>query len=123
MLKGDEFRARSKRFALGVIRFCAGLSSRPGLSVLTNQLIRSSTSVAANFREACRARSKAEFISKINICVQEADETQLWLELINEGYDINNDDISWLLMEVNEVIAILVAMSKRAKANNQKSAA
>ena len=110
-----EFRKRSKQFALEVIWFCSGLHYKKGLHTIINQLLRSSGSVAANFREASRARSTAEFISKVEICSQEADESMLWLELINEGYFIESEKIKWLINESNELLSILITMAINAK--------
>ena len=83
--------------------------------VLGKQLLRSGTSVAANYREASRARSNAEFVSKIEICTQEADETILWLELLRDDCGISSDRLDWLLDESNQLISIFVTMSKNVK--------
>jgi len=115
MQKGDEFRSRTKRFALDVIRLFESVPPKTGVKVIQYQLLKSSSSIAANFREACRARSHDEFVSKIQICLQEADETQLWLELLGEGYAVGGADMEYLLKECNELIAILVAMTRKAK--------
>lgn len=85
------------------------------MHVLANQLLRSGTSVAANFREACRGRSTAEFVSKVETCVQEADETGLWLELLQEDCAITSNELTRLLEETNELISIFVTMAKRSK--------
>jgi four helix bundle protein len=79
------------------------------------QLLRSGTSIAANFREAYRARSTAEFISKLEQCLQEADESQLWLELLKEGCNIENNKIDDLWQECDELIAIMVTWVKKSK--------
>jgi four helix bundle protein len=78
-------------------------------------LLRSGTSVAANYREASRARSDAEFISKVEQCAQEADETMLWMELLRDDCDIRSAAVEWLLKESDELIAIFVTMSKKVK--------
>jgi len=83
--------------------------------VIGKQLLRSGTSVAANYREASRARSNAEFISKIEICVQEAEETMLWLELLRDDCAIISDKLDWLFDESNQLISIFVTMSKNVK--------
>lgn len=115
MQTGEEFRNRTKRFALDVIRLFEAGPSKTGLKVIQFQILKSSGSIAANYREACRARSHDEFVSKIQICLQEADETQLWLELLHEGYTFGGADLEHLLKECNELIAILVAMTRKAK--------
>ncbi|HJT82705.1 MAG TPA: four helix bundle protein, partial [Chthoniobacterales bacterium] len=84
---------------------------------LAKQLLRSGTSVAANFREASRGRSVAEFVSKVETCAQEADETGLWLELLQEDCGIRGDAITKLMIETDELIAIFVTMAKRSKAS------
>jgi four helix bundle protein len=86
--------------------------------VLGNQMLRSGTSVAANYRSACKARSKADFISKITIVEEEADETTLWLELIMESDILNNDLTKSLHKEANELTAIFTSSGKTAKENN-----
>ena len=115
----EQFRQRTKAYALEVVRFyCLLPKTRTEVQILGKQLLRSGTSVAANYREASRARSKAEFISKVEICAQEADESLLWLELLNEGCTIQTPTLKQLLQETNELIAIFVVMSKNAKAGS-----
>ncbi len=84
--------------------------------MIGRQLLRSGTSVAANFREASRARTTSEFISKLEVCIQEADETDLWLELLRDDCGIFNEKIKDLLLETDELISIFVTMVKRSKA-------
>jgi four helix bundle protein len=83
--------------------------------VLGKQLLRSGTSVAANYREASRARSDAEFVAIIELCSQEADESMLWLELLRDDCQIQSNRLPWLLDESNQLISIFVAMSKNVK--------
>jgi four helix bundle protein len=112
-----EFRDRTKAFASRVIRlFCSLPKGRTEAQILGKQLLRSGTSVAANYREASRARSEAEFIAKVDQCAQEADESILWLELLRDDCSICSDDLDWLLKESDELIAIFVTMSKNVKA-------
>lgn len=116
--KKEAFRQRTKAYAARAIRlFCALPKERTELQVLGRQLLRSGTSVAANYRESSRARSDAEFASKIDLCAQEADESMLWLELLREECGISSADLDWLLRESNELIAIFVAISKKVKAS------
>jgi four helix bundle protein len=113
----QALRIRTKAFASAVVRFYISLDkSREEIRVLGKQLLRSGTSVAANYREASRARSEAEFISKAEQCAQEADETLLWLELLRDDCEIRSDLLERLLKEADELIAILVTMSKNVKA-------
>jgi four helix bundle protein len=112
----EEFRKRTKAFASATVRlFCKLPRTRTEVAVLGKQLLRSGTSVAANYREASRARSNAEFISKIDQCAQEADESMLWLELLRDDCGIRSDQLDWLLKESDELIAIFVTMSKNVK--------
>jgi len=114
----DELRKRTKDYASAVVRLYTTLpKQRPEAQVIGRQLLRSGTSVAANFREASRARSPNEFVSKLEICTQEADETDLWLELLRDDCGITGDAIRNLLIETNELISIFVTMAKRTKAN------
>lgn len=99
---------RTKQFAVDIIKFCDSLKSFKSSSVITYQLVKSATSTGANYRAACRARSKNEFFSKICIVVEEADESEYWLEIIKEA-DLTNkkDEMDRLLNEVNEIIKIM----------------
>ena len=111
------FRQRTKAFASVVIKlYCALPKNRTEVQVLGKQLLRSGTSVAANYREASRARTGAEFASKADQCAQEADESILWLELLRDDCGIRSSQLDWLLTEADELIAIFVAMAKKVKA-------
>jgi four helix bundle protein len=113
----DELRQRTKNYAAAVVRLYVALpKQRAEAQVIGRQLLRSGTSVAANFREASRARKTSEFISKLEVCIQEADETDLWLELLRDDCGISNEKIKDLLLETNELISIFVTMAKRSKA-------
>ena len=112
----EAFRKRTKDFASGVIRlYCSLPKSRTEVQVLGRQMLRSGTSVAANYREGSRARTKADFISKIETCAQEADETQLWLELLRDDCHIKSKSLEGLWQEADELISIFVTMSRNAK--------
>ena len=116
MDKKKDLRERTKKYASRVIRLYVSLpKSRAEVQVLGKQLLRSGTSVAANYREASRARSDAEFISKIETCSQEADESMLWLELLEEDCGIESDLLIELRKETNEMISIFVTMVKNVK--------
>jgi len=113
----DELRKRTKNYASAVVRLYVALpKQRAEAQVIGRQLLRSGTSVAANFREASRARTTSEFISKLEVCIQEADEIDLWLELLRDDCGIFNEKIKDLLLETNELISIFVTMVKRSKA-------
>ena len=107
----ENLRQRTKQYASRIIRFYAGLPrERREVQVLGHQLLRSGTSVAAHTREASRARSDAEFCSKLDGLLQEADESQLWLELLNEDCNITSDQIEFLLAETSELLAIFTSI-------------
>ncbi|MDA0989997.1 MAG: four helix bundle protein [Verrucomicrobia bacterium] len=114
--QNSDLRDRTKAFAAKIIRLYTSLpKEQQSLRVLGNQMLRSGTSVAANYREGSRARSDAELISKIAICTQEADETLLWLELLHEECNIDSPLLKELAQEADELIAIFVTISKRIK--------
>lgn len=115
--KKAEFRQRTKAFASMVVRFYIGMDKRrEELRVLGKQFLRSGTSVAANYRECSRSRSQDEFVSKVEICAQEADETQFWLELLRDDCGLNPRLVQPIWQEADELIAIFVTMAKNAKA-------
>lgn len=119
---GDDLRKRTKVFAGTVVRFFAGLDrNREELRILGRQLVRAGTSVGAQYREASRARSEEEFLSKIACCVQEADETQYWLELLKEDCGISASLTDPLWKEADELISIFVTMSKNTKSKRPGS--
>jgi four helix bundle protein len=114
--EGNDLRPRTKMFARRVIRlYCALRKPDAAAQVLGKQVLRSGTSVGANYREAQRARSKSEFISKIGDCLKEADETCCWLELLLEEHFVPAKRLQPLLDEANELPAILTTISKRSK--------
>jgi four helix bundle protein len=107
----DELRGRCKIFASQVIRLYIALpKQREEVRVLGKQLLRSGTSVAAHAREASRARSDAEFCSKLDGLLQEADESQLWLELLHEDCGISDSSVPFLHKESDELLAIFTTM-------------
>ena len=110
-----DLAARTKNFARRVIRLYVALPRQPVAQVLGKQALRAGTSVGANYREANRARSKAEFISKIGDCLKEADETLYWLELLSDEQIVPARRLAPLLQETNELVSILVTISKRAR--------
>jgi len=108
-MNAQELKERTKQFALRVMRLVDALPNTPKGRAIASQLVRSGTSVAANYRAACRGRSKAEFIAKLGIAEEEADETALWLELIVEDGLLPEKKIASLLKEASELIAIIAA--------------
>lgn len=111
----EEMRERTKSFALRVIRLFRSLPYRTDTQVLGKQLLRCGTAVAANYRAVCRARSKAEFIARIGIVAEEADEAVLWLELLTESGIISQEKTKELLKEAKELAAIFTASQQTAK--------
>ena len=111
----EQLRDRAKAFALRIIRLYRSLPYTTDTQVLGKQLLRCGTSVAANYRAVCRARSKAEFVAKMGIVVEEADEAILWLELMTESGIIPLERTEALLKEANELTAIFAASQRTAK--------
>jgi four helix bundle protein len=116
-MNAEELKLRTKKFALRVLKLVNALPKTIEGRAVAAQLVRSGTSVSANYRAACRARSRAEFIAKIGVTLEEADETQLWLELIIEGNLMPKVKVASLLAEAGELVAILVTSRKSAAAN------
>jgi four helix bundle protein len=112
-----DLRERTKAFALRIIRMFSALPRSGAAQVLGNQVLRSGTSVGAHYREACRSRSVAEFISKMEGGLQELDETAYWLELLAEGSVVPPKRLINLQEETNELLAIFTASVRTAKRN------
>ena len=107
-------------FAGSVVRFYVSLDGkREELRILGRQMLRSGTSVGANYREASRARSDSEFIAKIELCAQEADETQYWLELLRDDCEVKSEALVAIWNEADELIRIFVTMAMNTKAKTR----
>ena len=105
-----EFKKRTKKFAGDVIIFCNSLVSSPATSVVTYQLIKAASSTGANYRAACRARSQAEFFSKMCIVVEESDESEYWLELIHDTNLSNeHEELNRLTNEASEILKVVAS--------------
>jgi four helix bundle protein len=117
----EELKNRTKKFALMIIKLVEELPDTLAGRTIGKQIIRSGTSVAANYRTACRARSNADFISKIAIVEEECDETLFWLELIAEANMLKNERLHDIVKEADELTAIFTASGKTARLNNPKS--
>src|ERR1700751_3567278 len=113
----EELRDRTKAFALRIVSLIRSLPYRTDSQVLGKQLVRWRTSVAANYRAVCRARSKAEFIARIGIVAEEADESVLWIELLEETGTLRSKKLKELTKEARELAAIFSASQKTAKGN------
>ena len=116
-----EMKRRTKEFAKEIIRLCRKLPNNREGRLIGDQIFRSGTSVAANYRSACRARSKAELISKLSIVEEEADETLFWLEVINKMKIFHYEKLDDLMKENDEILAIVVASLKTAKLRKRNS--
>jgi four helix bundle protein len=112
---------RTKEFALRILKLVASLPETPSGRIITGQLGRSGTSVGANYRAACRARSVPDMVSKISIVEEEADESAFWLELVMESALLPTLKVAALQQEATELAAIMVASRKTLLANNRKS--
>lgn len=111
----NDLLERTKQFALRIIRMYASLSKSTEAQVLGKQVLRSGTSVGANYREAYRGRSKAEFSAKVGDCLREIEETAYWLELIVESGCLPADRLQPLRQECGELIAIFVTIARKSK--------
>jgi four helix bundle protein len=111
-----ELKQRTKEFALRVIRMTDFLPREPAADVLSRQLIRSATSVAANYRSACRARSRADFVAKMALVEEEADESALWIEMLAQANLVPTKRLGPLRQEATEITAIAVSSIRTARA-------
>jgi four helix bundle protein len=118
MIRNPALQDRTKKFALRVIRLFSALPKTVDAQVLGKQLLRSGTSVAANYREASRARSDAELKSKLGIVEQELDESLLWLELLTESGIFDQTRVADLMQECDELLRMVVASIKTLKARS-----
>jgi four helix bundle protein len=121
-LMADQLIRRTKAFALDIVRLVGKLPKTRTAYILGTQLLRCGTSVGANYRAACRARWRAEFIAKMGIVEEEADESVYWMELLNESGIIQKSEVEALLGESNQIVAMVVASINTAKrGNNSRS--
>ena len=116
-MKKNELESRTKAFALRVIHFVAKLPHSKASDVIGRQLLRSGTSIGANYREANRAESRNDFIHKVAIVEKEAAETQYWLDLCRDANVGTATDLEWLYDESTQLLAIFTSIGKTAKAN------
>lgn len=113
--RGKDLKIRTKSFALRIIKLYSALPKTTEAQVIGKQILRCGTSVGAQYREACRARSDAEFISKIEGALQELEETMYWLELLVDGNVFKAEKLQSLQQEAEEIMSILVASVKTVK--------
>jgi four helix bundle protein len=115
LAKAEQMQQRTKQFALRVLKLFRALPRTDEARVIGREVLRSGTSVGANYRAVCRARSRREFVSKISIVLEEADETAFWFELLVEGGIVAPQKLENLLAEANELVAIFSASLRTAK--------
>ncbi len=120
-MNAEEMKTRTKEFAKDIINLCRKLPNNREGRLIGNQVFKSGTSVAANYRAACRGRSKAEFIAKLGIVEEEADETLFWLEIIEEMNIYDPSSVDSLMQECDEIIAIMVSSVKTAKRTRKQA--
>src|SRR5215469_3082971 len=118
-MKRLDLQIRTKQFALQIIQFCEKLPKDEASTVLKRQLLRSGTSVGANYRAACRAKSKPAFISKMGDVLEEADESGYWIELLVQSGKVDQNAVAPLLKEASELVAICISSINTAKQNSK----
>lgn len=111
----NDLKDRTKRFAVDVIRFCSTLTGQSEFRIISNQLIRAGTSVGANYRAACRSKSKADFINKLSIVEEEADESEYWFELLESLAAPKSPELLRLKDEAHQLVAIMIQSKKTAR--------
>ena len=117
-MQRQNLQLRTKLFALQIIKFCEGLPKDETSRMLSRQLLRSGTSVGANYRAACRAKSKPAFISKMGDVLEEADESEFWVELLIDSGKVDAKVAKLLLDEANQLVAIAISSINTAKRNS-----
>ena len=120
--RAERLKQRTKQFALRVVRMFKALPRGEEAHIMGRQVLRSGTSIGANYRAACRARTPKEFVSKIRIAVEEADETGYWLELLVEALIVRKARLDPLVAECNEILAILAASQHTAQSRLRRPA-
>jgi len=118
-MDSNELKQRTKSFALRVINLVSALPDERSTEMMGRQLLRSATSVGANYRAACRAKSTADFISKMGTVEEEADECMYWMELLSETKLVQAEKLKPLMTEANELVAITVSSINTAKARKK----
>jgi four helix bundle protein len=113
--KAEAMKLRTKQFAIRIVSVVRSLPRSRESDVFGKQLLRSGTAVAANYRAVCRSRSQAEFVSKMNVVVEEADETVFWLEMLTDTGIVPTEKLTSLIKEGNELLAICAASLRTAK--------
>lgn len=118
-MTADELKRRTRTFAVTIVKFAATLPADATTAVLARQLVKSGTSVGANYRSSCRSKSRADFIAKMTTAEEEADETKYWLEVLVETGTVSRDKIEALLDEGDQLVRIFVASIKTARGRSR----
>ena len=119
-MNAEEMKKRTRVFALRVIRLAESLPHSPTATAIRNQMLRCGPSVGANYRAACRARSRRDFVAKMGIVEEEADETSYWIELLIDANLIKRERVTDLLQESDEILSIVVSSIKTARTERAK---
>ena len=114
-MDSEDMKKRTRAFALRIIRLAESLPNTPTANTIRNQMLRCGPSVGANYRAACRAKSKADFVSKMGIVEEEADECMFWIELLIDAEIIKRTRVEDLLIEADEILAITVSSIKTSR--------
>src|SRR5262245_12386259 len=114
-MTADQLKKRTKTFAVAIVRFAASLPRDPITEIIARQLVRSGTSIGANYRSSCRAKSRPDFVAKLTIAEEEADETLFWLEILVDASIVRRDAVEALLDESEQLLRIFVASIKTAR--------
>ena len=118
-MTAEELKQRTKVFAVNVLKFTGTLPADLATVVIARQLIKSGTSVGANYRASCRAKSRADFIAKMTTSEEEADETRYWLEILVETHVVNKERVQTLLDEADQLVRIFIASIKTARGGSR----
>jgi four helix bundle protein len=116
-MKGENIKVRTMTFAIRVLNMSSVIPKNYSSQVISHQIVRSATSAGANYRAACRSKSRRDFVNKLKIVEEEMDETKYWLELIEESKIFSSEKISPLIKECNELLSIIVKSIQTAKVN------
>jgi four helix bundle protein len=111
----NQLKQRTRAFAVAIVRFARTLPADPVTGTITRQLVKSGTSVGANYRSSCRAKSRADFVSKMTTAEEEADETEYWLEILVEAGIVKPEAAAWLLDEADQLLRIIVSSINTAR--------
>jgi four helix bundle protein len=119
-MKGENIKSRTKEFAIRILNMTAAFSKDYSQKVISQQITRSSTSVGANYRAACRSKSRRDFVNKMKIVEEELDETCYWLEIIVDRHIFPGEKIAPLIKEADELLSIIVKSIQTTRANDKK---